>query len=126
MRVRPSAKTVSLSIDPSHIIDYSTREVTDGLQVQADVYYIPLETDRVGIHSFILHNNTLYLLQMTASDVHGIKNKLVPFLKGLPSRCHWHFIFVKPPHLHILACPVPDCAELQGLALYSAEVEVES
>jgi hypothetical protein len=121
--VKDSAETVSLSIDPSHVVDYSTGEVTDGLQVQADVYYIPLKTSQVGIDSFILHNNTLYLLQMTASDVHGIKNKLITFLlslKGLPSRHHWHFIFVKPPRLHIL---VPDCAELP---LHSAEVEVKS
>ena len=42
LRVNPSAKTVSLSVDPCHVVDYSTGEVTGGLQVQADVYYIPL------------------------------------------------------------------------------------
>jgi hypothetical protein len=129
LRVDASAKTVSLSIDPSHFVDYSTGEVADGLQVQADVYYIPLKANQVGIDSFIVHNNTLYLLRMTTSDVHPIKNKLLPFLqslKGLPSRRHWQFIFVKPPRLHILKCPVPNGAELRDLPLYSAEVEVKS
>lgn len=128
LRVKASAKTVSLSVDPSHVVDYSTGEVTGGLQVQADIYYIPLKTSQAGIDSFILHNNTLYLLQMTTSDVHSIKNILLPFLlslKGLPSRRNWKFIFITPP-LQILKCPVPNCAELQDLALYSAEVEVKS
>jgi hypothetical protein len=83
---------------------------------------------QVGIDSFILHNDTLYLLQMTTSAADDIKEKLVPFLlslKGTPSRSRWYFIFVKPS-LHILACPVPKCTVLQDLVLYSAEVEVKS
>jgi hypothetical protein len=125
--VEASVETVSLSIDPSHIVNYSMAKVTDGLQVEADVYYILLKINQVRINSFILHNNNLYLLQMTVSDVHGIKSKLEPFLlslKGLPSQRYWHFIFVKPPCCHNLACPVPDCAELWNLALYLAEIEV--
>ncbi|KIM91796.1 hypothetical protein PILCRDRAFT_58282 [Piloderma croceum F 1598] len=128
LRVEASSKTISLSIDPSRVVDYGTDEVTNGIQVEADVYYIPLKANQVGIDSFILHNDTLYLLQMTTSAAHDIKEKLVPFLlslKGTPSRSRWHFIFVKPS-LHILACPVPKCTVLQDLVLYSAEVEVKS
>jgi hypothetical protein len=128
LRVEASSKTVSLSIDPSRVVDYSTDKVTDGIQVEADVYYIPLKANQAGIDSFILHNDTLYLFQMTTFAAYDIKEKLVPFLlslKGTPSRSRWHFIFVKPS-LHILACPVPKCTVLQDLVLYSAEVEVES
>ena len=127
LRIEVSSKTVSLSIDPSRVVDYSTDEVTDGIQVEADVYYIPPKANQVGIDSFILHNDTLYLLQMTTA-AHDIKEKLVPFLlslKGTPSRSRWYFIFVKPS-LHILACPVPKCTVLQDVVLYSAEVEVKS
>ena len=125
LRVEASSKPVSLSIDPSRVVDYSTDE---GIRVEADVYYIPLKANQVGIDSFILHNDTLYLLQMTTSAAHDIKENLVPFLlslKGTPSRSRWRFIFVKPS-LHILACPVPKCTILQDLVLYSAEVEVKS
>ena len=128
LRVEAFSKTVSLSIDPSRVVDYDTDEVDDGIQVEGDVYYIPLKANQVGIDSFILHNDTLYLLQMTTSAAHDIKEKLMPFLlslKGTPSRSRWHFIFVKPSH-HILAFPVPKYTVLQDLVLYSAEVEVES
>jgi len=124
LRVGASAGRVSLGVNPSRVVDYSPDEVADRLQIEADVYYIPVKASQVGIDSFILHNNNLYLLQMTASDTHSIKDKLSPFLlslKGLPPRRDWCFIFVKPPRLHILACPVPDCTELWDLALYLAE-----
>ena len=87
LRVDASGKMASLSINPSRVIDYSLDEVADGLQIKADVYYIPIESDQVGIDSFILHNNNLCLLQMSVADVHVFKNKLLPFLlslKGLP------------------------------------------
>jgi hypothetical protein len=128
LHVEASSKTVSLSIDPSRIVDYSMDEVTDGIQVEANVYYILLKANQVGIDSFILHNDTLYLFQMTTFAAYDIKEKLMPFLlslKGTLSQSRWHFIFAKPS-LHILACPVPKCTVLQDLVLYSAEVEVES
>jgi hypothetical protein len=101
-------------MDPSHVIDYSPSEVAGGLHIKAEVYYIPIKTTQVGIDSFILHDNDLYLLQMTASDTHVISDKLLPFLtplKGLPPKHSWHFIFVKPP-CQILACPILSSAEL--------------
>ena len=48
-------------------------EVTDGIQADADVYYIPLKANQVGIDLFILHNDTHHL-QMTTSAAHDIKN----------------------------------------------------
>ena len=123
----------SLSIHPSRvIIDYSPdSEVANGIQIESNVYYVPIKSDQVGIDSFILHNNNLYLLQMSVvDDIHpGITNKLFPFLlslKGLPPRSNWHFIFVKAPGFNILTRPIPDHAELWDLALYLAKVEVKS
>ena len=128
--LRPSALAggASLGMDPSRVVDYGSDEVAGGLHIEADVYYIPVKTNRVGIDSFILHDNILYLLRMTVSDTHGISDKLLPFLvllKGLPPKHDWRFIFVQPPR-QILACPVPGSAELWDLDLYSAEVEVKN
>ena len=117
------ASGASLDMHPSRVVDYDSNEIAKGLHIEADVYYIPIKTNQAGIDSFILHDKTLYLLQMTDSD---ISNELWPFLvslKGLPPKCNWRFIFVKPPG-KILACPVPRSAELWDLDLYSAEVEV--
>jgi hypothetical protein len=128
LRVGASAKKVTLSITPFCVVEYSSKEVADGLQIEADVYYIPLKTNPVGIDSFIVHDNALYLLRMTVANAHGIKKGLLPFLQsleGLPPQCDWHFIFVMPSRLHIFACP-PSYVDIWNLALYSAEVEVKS
>jgi Retrotransposon hot spot protein len=127
--LRPSAlaSVASLDVYPSRVVDYDSNEIAEGLHVEANVYYIPIKTNQEGIDSFILHDTTLYLLQMTVSDTHGISDELWPFLvslKGLPPEPNWRFIFVKPPG-KILACPVPRSAELRDLILYSAEVEVK-
>ena len=74
LRVEASSKTVSLSIDPCRVVDHSMDEVTDGIQAEADVYYVPLKANQVGIDLFILHNDTHHLLQMTTSAAHDIKN----------------------------------------------------
>ena len=112
--VSVSAKTISLSTNPAHVVAYNTGSVSDGLQVQADVYCMSLKANQVGLtHTFY---TTLYLLQMTTFAVHPIKANLALFLqslKGLPSQRRWQFIFVKPPRLYILPCPVPNCAELR-------------
>jgi hypothetical protein len=87
---------------------------------------MPTAPNQVGIDSFILHDNNLYLFQMTVADIHCIKPNLNTFLlslKGLPPQNSWKFIFVKPPGRPILKCPVPD-GELLDLSLYSTEVEV--
>ena len=63
---------------------------------------------------------------MTVPDTHGISDELWPFLaslKGLPKKCNWRFIFVKPPG-KILACPVLRSTELRDLDLYWGEVEL--
>ena len=123
-----SASGVSLSISPSRVVDYSSDEIAGGLHIEADIYYIPITTNQVGIDSFILHDNNLYLLQMSVSSTHGISDKLLPFLvslRGLPPKHNWHFIFIKPPR-EVLACPIPGSAELWDLDLYSAEVEVKT
>ena len=128
LRVKASTKKVSLRIDPSCVVDYSSDEVVDRLHVEANIYYIPINANRAGINSFILHNKKLYLFQTTISDAHIITPKLLSFLlklKGLPPQNRWHFIFVRPPR-RILACSIPDSAELRELVLYSAEVKVKS
>ena len=126
LRVKASAKKVSLRIDPSCVIDYNSDEVVDRLHVEANIYYIPVNANRAGISSFILHNKKLYLFQTTVSNAHSITPKLLSFLlklKGLPRRNCWHLLFVKPPH-HNLAYSIPDSAELQELNPYLAEIAV--
>ena len=117
---------VSLDVGPSRIVEYDSNEIAGGLQIEADVYYIPITTTQVGIDSFIMHDEILYLLQMTVSGTHDISDGLWPFLKslkGLPPKRNWRFIFLKPPAKR-LACPVPHSAELLDLDLYSAEIKV--
>jgi len=126
LRASALASGASLDMRSSRVVDYDSTEIAGGLHIEADVYYIPIKTNQAGIDSFFLHDGTLYLLQMTVSDTHGISDELWPFfvsLKGLPPKCNWRLIFVKPPG-KILACPVPRSAELWDLNLYSAEVEV--
>jgi hypothetical protein len=126
LRASALASGASLDMYPSRVVDYDSNEIAKGLHIEADVYYIPIETNQAGIDSFVLHDGTLYLLKMTVSDTHGISDELWPFLvslKGLPPKRNWRFIFVKPPG-KMLACPVPRSAELWDLDLYSAEVEV--
>jgi hypothetical protein len=121
LRASALARGASLNMYPSRFV-----EIARGLHIEADVYYLPIKTIQAGIDSFILHDQTLYLFQMTISDTHGISDELWPFfvsLIGLPPKSNWRFIFVKPPG-KILACPVPRSAELWDLDLYSAEVEV--
>ena len=65
LHVTASSKTVSLNINSSYVVDYSVSEVTDGIQVEGDIYYIPLKANQVGIDSFILHNLIPYFLQPT-------------------------------------------------------------
>ena len=124
--LRAGASRASLNMYPSRVVDYDSTEIARGLHIEANVYYIPIKTSQPGIDSFILHDKTLYFFQMTVSDTHSISDKFYPFLnslKGLPPNSNWCFIFVKPPG-KILICPVPTSAELLGLDLYSAEVEV--
>ena len=92
--VKASAKKVSLHIDLLCIVDYSPDKITDGLQIEADIYYILLKTNQVGINFFIQHNNHLYLLQMTVSDAASRTNSgLSPDpLKGLPKQHSWHSV----------------------------------
>jgi hypothetical protein len=126
LRARALASRASLDMYPSRVVDYDSNEIARGLHIEADVYYIPIKTNQAGIDCFVVHDKTLYLLQMTASDTYSISDELWPFLvslKGLPPKRKWRFIFVKPPG-KILACPVPRSAELWDLDLYSAEVEV--
>ncbi|KAF8350326.1 hypothetical protein F5887DRAFT_944842 [Amanita rubescens] len=126
LRASALARGASLDMYPSRVVDFDSDEIAGGLHIEADVYYIPIKTNQAGIDSFILHENTLYLLQMTVSDTHGISDELWPFLVsliGLPPKSNWRFIFVKPPG-KILACPVPRSDELLDLSLHSAEVEV--
>jgi len=126
LRTSALARGASLDMYPSRVVDFDSDEIAGGLHIEADVYYIPIKTNQAGIDSFILHENTLYLLQMTVSDTHGISDELWPFLVsliGLPPKSNWRFIFVKPPG-KILACPVPRSDELLDLSLHSAEVEV--
>ena len=116
----------SACMNPSRVVDYSPGEIAGGLHIKADVYYIPIKTTQVGIHSFILHDNKLYLLQMTVSDTHVICDNLLPFLaplKRLLPKHSWHFIFVKPPGQILV---FPSSAELRNPDLYSAEIEVKS
>jgi hypothetical protein len=126
LRASALASEASLNMYPSRVVDYDSNEITRRLHIEANVYYIPIKTNQAGIDSFILHDKTLYLLQMTVSDTRGISDELWPFLvslKGLPPKRNWRFIFVRPPG-KILACPVSRSAELWDLDLYSAEVEV--
>jgi hypothetical protein len=126
LRASALARKASLNIYPSRFVDYGSDEIARGLHIESDVYYLPIKTNQAGIDSFILHDQTLYLFQMTVSDILGISDKLWPFLDsliGLPPKSNWRFIFVKLPG-KILACPVPHSAELRDLDLYSAEVEV--
>ncbi|KAF8345320.1 hypothetical protein F5887DRAFT_885268 [Amanita rubescens] len=128
LRANALASGASLDMYPSRVVDYDSTEIAGGLHIEADVYYVPIKTNQAGIDSFFLHDETLYLLQMTVSDTHGISDELWPFLvslKGLPPKCNWRLIFVKPPG-KILACFVPRSAELWDLNLYSVEVEVTS
>ena len=97
-----SAGGASLSVDPSCVVSDEDRH-----QNEADVYCIPVKTNQVGIDSFILHDNNLYLFQMTVFDVPGINDNLFSLLslKRLPPQRDWRFTVVKPP-------PAPDRAEL--------------
>ena len=126
LRATTLASGASLDLSPSRVVEYDSNEIARGLHIEVDVYYIPIKTNQVGIDSFILRGQTLYLLQMTVSDAHDISDELWPFLvslKGLPPKRNWRFIFVKPPS-KILACPVPRSDELLDLNLYSAEVNM--
>jgi hypothetical protein len=40
MHVGASASGVSLGVDLSRVVDYSSDEATDGLEIKAGVYYI--------------------------------------------------------------------------------------
>ena len=126
LRASTLASGTYLEVFPSRVVDFDSNEIAGGLHIEADVYYVPIKSNLAGIDSFILHDKTLYLLQMTVSDTHSISDKLWPFLvslKGLPPNRNWRFIFVKPPG-KILACPVPRSAELWDLNLYSTELEM--
>jgi hypothetical protein len=54
-------RSVSLSVDPSPVVDYSPNEVVYGLEIVADIDYILVRQNQVGIDSFILHNNLNHL-----------------------------------------------------------------
>jgi hypothetical protein len=51
LRVNASANKASLSTNPSRVVDYSLDEVANGLQIEDDVYYIPLKTNQAGVDS---------------------------------------------------------------------------
>ena len=118
--------SLDMPVNPYRAVDYDSNEIAKGLNIKADVYYIPIKTIHAGIDSFILHDKILYLFQMTVSDT-DISDELWPFLaslKGLPHEHNWRFIFIKSPG-KILACPIlPHSAELWDLELYSAEIKV--
>ncbi|KDR82617.1 hypothetical protein GALMADRAFT_56773 [Galerina marginata CBS 339.88] len=122
----PNSQT--LVIKPRRSVNYCSASAACELDIQEEIYYIPLKANQIGIDSFILHDSILYLFQITVSTKPGIKDALLPFLKslsGLPPQSNWHVIFVKPP-FNVLECPVPKSTELQSLKLFSAEVKVTS
>ena len=64
------ANQASLHMFPFSYFDYNMLELARGLYIEASVYYIPVKANHAGINSFIIHNETLYLLQMMVSDTH--------------------------------------------------------
>jgi hypothetical protein len=64
LRLPALARRASLAIYPSRVVDYDSNEIARR-DIEANIYYIPIKTNRVGIDSFIYHDGILYLLQMT-------------------------------------------------------------
>ena len=64
------ANQASLHMFSFSYFNYNSLELARGLYIDASVYYIPVKANQAGIDSLIIHNKTLYLLQMTVSDTH--------------------------------------------------------
>ena len=69
------------------------------IQIEENIYYVPLSENEVAIDSFIVHDGHLYLFQFASGEQHnvnpGLSNTLTRF-SGLPPVENWYFIFVIP------------------------------
>jgi hypothetical protein len=101
--------SITLEVRPSDICMYGGQDLAK-LDVQPGIYYISKQTNEVGLDSFILHDDHLYLFQFTIGKRHGISEELIPWLTQctqLPPRSRWYFIFVIPDDNPDLECPYP-------------------
>jgi hypothetical protein len=74
-------------------------------EIHSDVFYVPNSPNQVGFDSFILHDEILYIFQITIASKHLIKPGIMDFLSHETlKKAQWRFIFVIPPG-ETVECP---------------------
>lgn len=92
---------ISIRFKPKAIFAYDRLPDT----CQRDVFYVPRATNQVAFDSFILHDTSLFIFQMTIAAEHTIKRGIMDSLAHRTLReAKLHFIFVVPPN-GITKCP---------------------
>ncbi|KAF8516345.1 hypothetical protein JB92DRAFT_2260603 [Gautieria morchelliformis] len=114
---------ICLSIVPSGSRAYNHSE--PNIEIEENVYYVPLAANEVAIDSFIVHAKHLYMFQFTSGIQHGVNHSLLATLKrfsNLPPPANWHYIFVVPEDSTTFSCPCDVNGFLADHVPYVAQV----
>ena len=85
---------ISIKFHPKMLITYDSLPTT----CLPDVLYMPDAPNQVGFDSFILHNASLFMFQMTIASEHTIKRGIMKTLSHETLKAaKLHSIFVVPP-----------------------------
>ena len=122
----PSSVTVPFSIRGTARDSYTSMPSI----IKDDVYYAPEASDQVAVDSFIKIGEVLFILQFTIASKHDIKKGIFDLFPqdSQPSKLKWHFVFVVPPELSELSCPLQSdmtAAFLEPVSFYSMVVDPE-
>jgi hypothetical protein len=98
--------TIFIQYSPERTVQYQGSVLNES---QPDVYYLPRSSNQVGLDSFILINQILYIFQFSIAGSHPIKAGIMDFfsqpsLNAMLQGMEWRFVFIIPPGETIL-CP---------------------
>ncbi|KAF8523806.1 hypothetical protein JB92DRAFT_2827192 [Gautieria morchelliformis] len=97
---------ISLSIVPSGSWAFDHSE--PNIEIEENIYFVPLTANEVGIDSFIVNAEHLYMFQFASGIQRSVNHGLLAALKrfsNLPPPVNWHYIFVVPEDSATFSCP---------------------
>jgi hypothetical protein len=97
--------------------------------IKDNVYYAPKASNQVAVDSFIKVGNLLIVFQFTISSIHDIEKGISTLFPedSRPSELQWYLVFVVPPEVSELSCPLQSdmTLDLEPVNFYSMVVDPE-
>ena len=134
-----AASPVSVYIPPNVVVGLEAKLTAVVSKFEPNRLYVLTTTNRAPFDAFIMHSGFLYIFRIAtmclyeteSKSVYAINDRIKEFfseemLHELPPRTMWWFVFVIPPRKRIIGQCKSGVGEfLTGVALFSAELDVE-